>query len=76
LLFWCQGKKQDLTLVALKDRSVPVKQSIAMYKALKSEDKAVEYIELEDGDHYLSTNSHRLETFKAMDRFLKAHLKP
>lgn len=57
-----------------KDRSVPVKQSIAMYKALKRKDKNVEYIELEDGDHYLSTNSHRLETFKAIDRFLKQHL--
>jgi len=56
------------------DRSVPVKQSEAMYKALKNEDKQVEYIELEEGDHYLSTYSHRLETFKAMDRFLKQHL--
>ncbi|GAB2931968.1 alpha/beta hydrolase family protein [Rheinheimera gaetbuli] len=58
-----------------KDRSVPVKQSVAMYKALKSENKDVQYIELEDGDHYLSTNSHRLQTFQAMDRFLKQHLK-
>lgn len=57
-----------------KDRSVPVKQSVAMYKALKSEEKDVQYIELEDGDHYLSTNSHRLQTFKAMDSFLKQHL--
>ncbi|MBU2114124.1 MAG: S9 family peptidase [Gammaproteobacteria bacterium] len=57
-----------------KDRSVPVKQSVAMYKALKSEDKDVQYIELEDGDHYLSTNSHRLQTFQAMDSFLKQHL--
>ena len=57
-----------------KDRSVPVKQSVAMYKALKREDKPVQYIELEDGDHYLSTNSHRLQTFQAMDSFLKQHL--
>ena len=57
-----------------KDRSVPVKQSVAMYKALKSENKDVQYIELEDGDHYLSTNSHRLQTFQAMDSFLKQHL--
>ena len=57
-----------------KDRSVPVKQSVAMYKALKSENKDVQYIELEDGDHYLSTNSHRLQTFQAMDSFLKRHL--
>lgn len=57
-----------------KDRSVPVKQSVAMYKALKSENKDVQYIELEDGDHYLSTNSHRLQTFQAMDSFLKQYL--
>lgn len=58
-----------------KDRSVPVKQSVAMYKALKGKEKDVQYIELEDGDHYLSTNSHRLQTFQAMDSFLKQHLK-
>lgn len=57
-----------------KDRSVPVKQSSAMYRALSKHDKNVQYIELEDGDHYLSTNSHRLQTFKAMDVFLKNHL--
>ena len=63
-----------LLIHGTKDRSVPVKQSEAMYKALKRKDKDVQYIELEDGDHYLSTNSHRLDTFKAMDRFLKQHL--
>lgn len=64
-----------LLIHGTKDRSVPVKQSEAMYKALKRKDKDVQYIELEDGDHYLSTNSHRLDTFKAMDSFLKQHLK-
>ena len=58
-----------------KDRSVPVKQSSAMYRALKKHDKDVQYIELEDGDHYLSTSSHRLQTFEAMVIFLKQHLK-
>ncbi|HEY0921650.1 S9 family peptidase [Rheinheimera pacifica] len=64
-----------LLIHGTKDRSVPVKQSTAMFRALRNKKKSVEYIELEDGDHYLSTNSHRLETFKAMDRFLKAYLK-
>ncbi|WP_019675452.1 alpha/beta hydrolase family protein [Arsukibacterium perlucidum] len=63
-----------LLLHGTKDRSVPFKQSTAMYRALRSHDKDVQYIELEDGDHYLSTNSHRLETFRAMDSFLKKHL--
>lgn len=63
-----------LLIHGTKDRSVPVDQSTAMYKALRKRDKNVQYIELEDGDHYLSTNSHRLQTFKAMDSFLKTHL--
>lgn len=63
-----------LLMHGTKDRSVAVKQSSAMYKALKRHDKDVQYIELEDGDHYLSTNSHRLQTFQAMDSFLKTHL--
>lgn len=58
-----------------KDRSVRVEQSRDMHKALRRHDKNVQYIELEDGDHYLSTNSHRLQTFQAMDSFLKQHLK-
>ena len=57
-----------------KDRSVGVAQSRDMHKALRRHDKNVQYIELEDGDHYLSTNSHRLQTFKAMDDFLKQYL--
>uniref|UniRef100_A0A486XUM1 Prolyl oligopeptidase family protein n=1 Tax=Rheinheimera sp. BAL341 TaxID=1708203 RepID=A0A486XUM1_9GAMM len=64
-----------LLIHGTKDRSVRVEQSRDMYKALKRQDKDVQYIELEDGDHYLSTNSHRLQTFQAMDSFLKQHLK-
>ncbi len=59
-----------------KDRSVPVKQSRVLYRALQQQKQPVQYIELKDGDHYLSTYSHRLETFEAMDRFLKQYLRP
>ena len=64
-----------LLLHGTDDRSVPYQQSDMMYKALLRQNKPVEYIEFDKGDHYLSNNSHRLETFKAMDRFLKQHLK-
>ncbi|TDF34770.1 S9 family peptidase [Alteromonadaceae bacterium M269] len=58
-----------------QDRVVDVKQSRMMAKKLKSLDKPVTYIELEDGDHYLSIQRNRDTTFSEMDSFLKKHLK-
>ncbi|PIW63003.1 S9 family peptidase [Shewanella sp. CG12_big_fil_rev_8_21_14_0_65_47_15] len=58
-----------------KDRVVKVQHSREMYDELKSLKKPVEYIELENGDHYLSNNDHRLATFKALDKFLADNLK-
>lgn len=58
-----------------KDRIVKVEHSREMYDELKSLKKPVEYIELENGDHYLSNNDHRLATFKALDKFLADNLK-
>ncbi|MCL1091456.1 S9 family peptidase [Shewanella profunda] len=58
-----------------KDRVVRVQHSREMYDELKSLKKPVEYIELENGDHHLSNNDHRLTTFKALDRFLADNLK-
>ncbi len=57
-----------------KDRRVRVKHGRKMYKKLKSAGKQVEYIEFDDGDHYLSKNDHRIEAFSAMDRFLAKYL--
>lgn len=57
-----------------KDRTVRVKHSRQMAALLKKSGKDVEYIELEQGDHYLSTNQHRLQTFQALDQFLQRHL--
>lgn len=56
------------------DRVVDVEQSRMMVDELQDLDKAVEYIELENGDHYLSIQRNRHATFKAMDAFLKTHL--
>jgi dipeptidyl aminopeptidase/acylaminoacyl peptidase len=58
-----------------KDRVVRVKHSRDMYDELKSLGKPVEYIELENGDHQLSSNEVRLTTFKALELFLAENLK-
>lgn len=63
-----------LLLHGTKDRKVKVNQSVRMYKALRREKKDVTYIELEDGNHYLSKNENRIKSFEAMDLFLKRHL--
>lgn len=56
------------------DRIVDVENSRNMYKALKAEDKDVQFIELENGSHYLSIQANRHRFFNAMDEFLKQHL--
>ena len=57
-----------------KDRSVRVKHSRMMNKRLQKAGKAVTYLEIENGDHFLSKNEHRIATFKAMDQFFAKHL--
>lgn len=57
------------------DISVPVEQSRVMARALKKHGKVFEYIELEDGSHYLDYLPHRQQTFEAMERFLQQYLK-
>ncbi|MGZ9896891.1 alpha/beta hydrolase family protein [Shewanella gaetbuli] len=57
-----------------KDRVVDIEQSEDMYDALKKYNKPVEFVELEDGDHYLSDNADRLKTFHAIEAFLQQYL--
>jgi dipeptidyl aminopeptidase/acylaminoacyl peptidase len=57
------------------DTSVPVEQSRVMARALKKHGKPHEYIELEEGTHYLDYLPHRQQTFEAMEKFLQTHLK-
>ena len=59
-----------------QDRVVKVEHSRLMKTALEKADKDFEYIEFEEGDHYLSNAEHRMEFFKAMDVFLAKYLKP
>jgi dipeptidyl aminopeptidase/acylaminoacyl peptidase len=56
------------------DRVVDVKQSRMMVKKMEKMGKKVEYIELKDGDHYLSIQRNRHATLAAIDLFLKKHL--
>jgi dipeptidyl aminopeptidase/acylaminoacyl peptidase len=63
-----------LFLHGADDRVVDVEQSRMMVDKLQKLDKSVEYIEFENGDHYLSIQRNRHAAFKAMDVFLKTHL--
>ena len=45
-----------------------------MYDELKGLNKPVKYVELENGDHFLSNNEHRLTTFVEIERFLTTHI--
>lgn len=56
------------------DRSVRVRHSQKMAKELEKEGKDVTYLEFEEGDHFLSSQEHRIAFFKAMDAFLRQHL--
>jgi dipeptidyl aminopeptidase/acylaminoacyl peptidase len=64
-----------LLLHGQDDRVVDVEQSREFAEELHDLGKSVEYIEFENGDHYLSIQRNRHAAFKAMDRFLKQHLK-
>jgi dipeptidyl aminopeptidase/acylaminoacyl peptidase len=56
------------------DRVVDVKQSREMYDELRDLDKPVRYVELENGDHFLSIQRNRHLAFAEMEAFLKKHL--
>ena len=57
------------------DDVVHIEQSRIYASTLEDLDKDVEYLELKDGDHYLSNSKNRQAFFKAMDTFLAKHLK-
>lgn len=57
-----------------KDRSVRLHHSEEMFSTLKKANKSVQFIEFEDGDHYLSNAQHRIEAFTAIEQFLAEHL--
>jgi dipeptidyl aminopeptidase/acylaminoacyl peptidase len=56
------------------DRIVDVSHSEKLAEELADLKRPVEFIELENGDHYLSIQRNRHQFFAAMDVFLKRHL--
>ncbi|WP_232365034.1 alpha/beta hydrolase family protein [Salinimonas marina] len=59
-----------------EDRSVPVSQSRDMAEELEDNGHDdFRYIELENGDHYLSIQANRHKLFIEMERFLATYLR-
>jgi len=59
-----------------KDRVVDVRQSRKMHKAMlarKNPKSSVEYVELKDGNHYLSRGNNRVEFARRAVKFLEAN---
>ncbi|GGI91537.1 hypothetical protein GCM10007978_31450 [Shewanella hanedai] len=70
-----QGEVLRFVLYDDKDRVVDVYHSREMFDELEGFDKQVEYLELENGNHYLEIEQNRLDTLNAFDKFLSQHLK-
>ncbi|TQV66499.1 S9 family peptidase [Exilibacterium tricleocarpae] len=67
-------KAPVLLIAGEKDTVVPAIHSRKMYKRLKKLKKPVEYIELEDGEHWHTNEAHELIVFTALERFLATHI--
>jgi len=57
-----------------QDTRVRVSQSRAFYNKAEEIGLDIEYIEIEDGTHFLDGYANRLTVFKAIDEFLDEHL--
>ncbi len=57
------------------DKVVPVKHSREMADELEGYDKNVRYVEIEDANHHLSVQAHRMQTLEEMVNFFDKHLK-
>lgn len=67
-------KKPILLIHGTHDTRVKFKQSADFYEAAKSKRLDVEYIQLENGTHFLDEDTNRKAAFKAIDEFLSKHL--
>jgi len=56
------------------DRVVPVRHSRDMADELEDYDKDVRYVEIEDANHHLSVQKHRIQTLEEMVSFFDKHL--
>lgn len=70
------AKSIDIPLMLIhgdEDLVVHVDQSRKMYKAMQN-NKYIEYIELEHGNHFMSLEANRLKVLSSFERFLKTHI--
>lgn len=70
-----QIKSPLLLLAATKDTVVPYAHSTSMHKKLQKLKKPVTFVELKDGEHWRTIDSHQLEIFKALESFLSQNLR-
>lgn len=56
------------------DKVVPIKQSKEMFDEMEDAGKDVTFIELNNGDHSLSSAANRMEAMLAIEAFVKQHL--
>ncbi|MBF7074462.1 S9 family peptidase [Glaciecola sp. MH2013] len=68
-------KVPTLLVHGKEDRVVHVEQSRLYADELEDHNKAVTYIEFENGDHHLTLGENRKRFFEEMDTFLADHLK-
>lgn len=63
-----------LLIHGTEDTRVRVTQSRDFYRAAQQAGIDIEYLELEDGTHFLDEYNNRLAVFEALDSFLQKHL--
>jgi len=63
-----------LLVAATKDTVVPYAHSTKIYKKLVEQKKPVEFIELTNGEHWLTSEGDQIKIFNALERFLSKHL--
>jgi dipeptidyl aminopeptidase/acylaminoacyl peptidase len=63
-----------LLIQGREDTVVPVEHTRSMHQALRRADVDVEYIEMREGDHWLSTEAMRTTALSALENFLDEHI--
>jgi len=63
-----------LLIASERDTVVPVQHSRKMYKKLKKLGKNVSYVELDDGEHWRTTDKHEVIKLKKLEEFLARHI--
>lgn len=56
------------------DKVVDIEQSELMHKALLKAGKDVDFVELEDTNHYLDKSTGRMSAMRAIDKFIDKHM--